>query len=280
VGEITFKGEILPGEQPAILDRDLFGAVQAKLDAQVRSHKPRHYRGEAILAGRLFDDSGQRMTPSHTRKRGRKYRSYISLALVQGTGKVAGKINRVPAEEIEALVTKAFRERLELPVGLEDVIERHVTRVTVRSDRLSVELSGRNERAQANRRIKRLEIPWRKLPSKRRREILLPDAPSAHPARPIRSENRALLVTSIANGRHWLNELIADQTISIGDIAGRERCSVRKVNMTMSLAFLAPDLVRAAVEGRLPYGMGVARLSDLPAEWSAQYRALGLVQPK
>ena len=53
-------------------------------------------------------------------------------------------------------------------------------------------------------------------------------------------------------------------------------CSVRKVNMTISLAFLAPDLVSAAIEGRLPHGMGVVRLADLPAEWSRQYQMLGL----
>jgi hypothetical protein len=54
---------------------------------------------------------------------------------------------------------------------------------------------------------------------------------------------------------------------------------VRKVNMTISLAFLAPDLVKAAIEGRLPYGMGVTRLCELPPEWSRQYRVLGLAPP-
>jgi site-specific DNA recombinase len=57
--------------------------------------------------------------------------------------------------------------------------------------------------------------------------------------------------------------------------AKRESCSVRKVNMTISLAFLAPDLVKAAIDGRLPRGMGVARLTDLPAEWSRQHEMLG-----
>ena len=59
-------------------------------------------------------------------------------------------------------------------------------------------------------------------------------------------------------------------------IAKREQCSVRKVNLTLSLAFLAPDLVKAAIDGALPHGMGVARLADLPAEWSRQRRTLGL----
>jgi hypothetical protein len=49
------------------------------------------------------------------------------------------------------------------------------------------------------------------------------------------------------------------------------------VNMTISLAFLAPDLLKAAIDGRLPHGMGVARLADLPAEWSRQHQMLAFV---
>jgi hypothetical protein len=54
------------------------------------------------------------------------------------------------------------------------------------------------------------------------------------------------------------------------------KCSVRQVNMTISLAFLAPNLVKAAVEGRLSRGIGVERLRDPPTEWSRQFEALGL----
>ena len=70
-----------------------------------------------------------------------------------------------------------------------------------------------------------------------------------------------------------LDELLADANANAESIAKRERCSIRKVNMTISLAFLAPDLVKAAIAGRLPHGMGVARLADTPAEW-AESRAL------
>ena len=59
-------------------------------------------------------------------------------------------------------------------------------------------------------------------------------------------------------------------------LCGREQCSVRNVNRTLSFAFLAPDLVKAAIDGRLPHGMGVTRFADLPAEWSRQRRILGL----
>ena len=63
---------------------------------------------------------------------------------------------------------------------------------------------------------------------------------------------------------------------TIEQTAEREKCSKRHVNMTISLAFLAPDLVIAAVERRLPDGIGVARLFDPPVEWDRQRRMLGL----
>ena len=59
-------------------------------------------------------------------------------------------------------------------------------------------------------------------------------------------------------------------------ICTREKCSVRQVNITISLAFLAPNLIKAAVEGRLPRGIGIERLRDPPTEWGRQFDALGL----
>jgi hypothetical protein len=121
-----------------------------------------------------------------------------------------------------------------------------------------------------------INIPWSKAPSKRRREILVPLSENAANIRPIRSENRATLVSSIARGRRWLDELITNPTSNAESIADREGCTARQVNMTISLAFLAPDLVKAAIQGKLPHGMGVRRLRDMPPEWSRQRQTLGL----
>jgi hypothetical protein len=84
------------------------------------------------------------------------------------------------------------------------------------------------------------------------------------------------LVNAIARGRRWLDEIVSGSVTDVQQIAARQKCSARQVNMTISLAFLAPDLVRAAVEGRLLRGIGVERLRDAPAEWSRQFEALGL----
>jgi site-specific DNA recombinase len=111
---------------------------------------------------------------------------------------------------------------------------------------------------------------------KRRRDIIAPASVPPHDRRPIRAETRATLVASIARGRHWLDEIVAGTVTSAEQIAARNKCSIRQVNMTISLAFLAPKLVQAAVEGRLPRGIGVARLRDAPDEWGRQYTMLGL----
>jgi hypothetical protein len=111
---------------------------------------------------------------------------------------------------------------------------------------------------------------------KRRREIVVPASAFPDDRRPIRAETRATLVAAIARGRRWLAEVVAGSITTVEQIAAREKCSIRQVNMTISLAFLAPKLAQAAVEGRLPWGIGVTRLRDAPAEWSRQYAMLGL----
>jgi hypothetical protein len=70
--------------------------------------------------------------------------------------------------------------------------------------------------------------------------------------------------------------LIAGTITNVEQIAKRETCSIRQVNRTITLAFLAPTLVQAAVDGRLPRGIGVATVPDFPAEWTRQYERLGL----
>jgi site-specific DNA recombinase len=279
VGEVAFKGEVLRGEQIAIVDRDLFDAVQAKLNQQINGHKAARMKSEALLGGRIFDDRGNRMSPSHARKRGIKYRYYLSSTLLQGQAERSGSVRRIPASEIEALVIRSVREHLKPSALIDDrsLVDAHVARVEVQPKQLLIQLAqAQKTNRQGSEEVRTLYVPWHKTPSTRRREILLPDALDPQHARPIRSETRANLVASIARGRRWLDELTSDPTASAESIAKREGCSIRKVNMTISLAFLAPDLVKAAIEGRLPHGMGVARLCDMPAEWSKQHQMLGL----
>jgi site-specific DNA recombinase len=96
-------------------------------------------------------------------------------------------------------------------------------------------------------------------------------------------DDRSLIETHVARVEVHPERLIiriAQGERAASDPAGPENtlegCTARKVNMTISLAFLAPDLVKAAIDGTLPHGMGVVRLADLPAEWSKQHQMLGV----
>ena len=94
--------------------------------------------------------------------------------------------------------------------------------------------------------------------------------------RPEQFERRARLVSAVARGRRWLDDVVSGRVTTVAELCAREKCSIRQVNMTISLAFLAPNLVKAALEGRLPRGIGIERLRDPPTEWSRQFEALGL----
>ena len=98
-------------------------------------------------------------------------------------------------------------------------------------------------------------------------------------ARPMRANARAILIEALGDAHRWLDELLSDPRQTLESLASREGKTERSIRMTLSLAFLAPDIVKAAVEGRLPRGFGLKRLVDLPMAWPDQWRALGLQAP-
>jgi len=293
IGEVNYKGEILPGEQRPIMDRALFDAVQQKLTDQWTTRSSIRNASDHLLTGLLFDDAGHRMAPTHATKAGIRYRYYVSLPCLHGEAKTAkvGSVTRVPAADIEEIVIKSLSEYLRSQSGTQppditgrSAIAEFIDRIEVHKDRFAVQLRPQQTEAAtktaddseepAGDRL--LSIPWQKPPFKRFREILLPHGSSRKETRPERPERRLRLVGAIARGRRWLDEIISGAVSDVEQIASRERCSVRHVNMTISLAFLAPKLVRAAVEGRLPRGINIERLRDAPAEWRRQFEALGL----
>jgi site-specific DNA recombinase len=235
----------------------------------------------------LFDDAGHRMVPTHATKAGIRYRYYVSTPFLHGEAKTAsaGSVSRVPASDIEDTVVKSLKEHFavkqdrstssKMNLGDRDDLAQLVAGVVVHRDRLIIRLkSDRTDEASDCPDDQSLTIPWQKPPSKKPRQILLPH--NASDIRPEQFERRARLVSAIARGRRWLDDVVSGRVTTVAELCTREKCSVRQVNMTISLAFLAPNLVKAAVEGRLPRGIGVERLRDPPTEWSRQFEGLGL----
>jgi site-specific DNA recombinase len=120
-----------------------------------------------------------------------------------------------------------------------------------------------------------LIIPWTPPSPHRRREIVQGEGDR----RPMRTEARAVVTDALRDAHHWLDELTTSPNQTIESLAAREGKTERWIRRTISLAFLCPALVKAAIDGRLPRGFGVKRLMDLPMAWPDQWSALGLRAP-
>lgn len=285
LGEVKFKGEVLPGPQPPLLDRNLFDQVQDRLTQQWSHRTTTRIRSQALLAGLLFDDAGHKMISTYASRDRVRYRYYVSAPLIRGAiDEPVGSVTRVPAADIEAVIAQAVTAHADIEesrsggsILSRKQIELAVARIEVRKSQLAIHLKGDDgqDSLDATRSSRMVLVPWKK-PSRPARQILLPaNTPDQHRSRPMKAERRAVLVRAIGRGRLWLQDIVDGRT-TIEDLATEQKCSIRQINMTMSLTFLSPALVSAAVEGRFPRGIGVAALRDAPAEWSQQMARLGL----
>jgi DNA invertase Pin-like site-specific DNA recombinase len=305
LGEINHRDKSYPGEHQPIIDSGLFDQVQARLDENQRGRRLKNERSQALLLGKLYDDRRNRMTPSYTIKKGVRYRYYVSCVLAQGRKDEAGSLSRIAASEIETIVLDALanlpgadvrvkgrnhpmatgfneKARWEIddanrqqsdPAFDRENIERIVERIIVGSQSVEVRLI---EGGDLPLRSNVSTIPWSPATFRRRRELIQPTDASTAAVRPIRSEARTKLLAAIATGRCWLDDIVSGAAPDIESIAAREGLSERSARMTLSLAFLAPNIVKAAFNGTLPRGFGVSRLTDLPASWNEQRQRLGL----
>jgi site-specific DNA recombinase len=122
-GEITHKGNAYPGEHPAIVDKPLWDAVQAILaENRVNREEGSYAKQPSLLAGLVFDETGERLTPSHAVKKGTRYRYYVSRFLIIGTVKDQSKGRRLPAGNLENLVLTKLRYFLVDQGAILDVI--------------------------------------------------------------------------------------------------------------------------------------------------------------
>src|SRR6202051_1019591 len=259
IGEVKYKNETLPGEQPPIMDRALFDAVRQKSFAQWSHRTIVRNRSDHLLTGFVFDDAGHRMIPTHATKAGIRYRYYVSMPVLHGEAKTAsaGSVSRVPAADIEDIVVKFLKEHLAaeqdgattsvMPLGDRGDLAQLVAGIVVHKESLIVRLKSDNaDEASDCPDDRSLSIPWQKPPSRRSRQTLLPHNASRSDVRPEQFERRARLVSAIARGRQWLDDVVSGRVTTVAELCAREKCSVRQVNMTISLALLAPQSCRSS----------------------------------
>lgn len=293
LGDVVYRGEISRGDHEPIIDRDTFDAVQAKL-ASAAAARQLHLKGSsAILTGLIFDDRGNRMTPTHTNKRGARYRYYVSHALLQKRNDEAGSVSRMPAPELEALVVEALRERLHdenegdrrAPAHDRDLIEAHVDRIVVEPEAIRIYLTDRNVRGTGNgdqvsdvapttasgsdKRV--LMVPWSVANRIENKGVVHVPMPTMT----MTSGDRDALLMAIAKSRSWIDDLLSGRTASFTDIAAREGKVECHIRLLAPLAFVSPRVVSALQTEPAPAGLTVTGLAQaLPYSWGEQERRL------
>jgi site-specific DNA recombinase len=276
VGRIAHKGQIYEGHHPPIVTLDLWDEVQQSLRDHLGAAMTKRTRqsSDALLAGKLYDDGGNRMSPTWARKGSKRWRYYVSQAALQGDKSKAGSILRVPATDVEELAVEAVG-KLSSDASVAD-IRNLIDRVVIGRTTIRIQLS---EVAEENDSARILTLHWTAPSPYRKREIFQGANDAKTYARPMPANARAILIEALRDAHRWLDELLSDPRLTLESIASQEGKTVRSIRMTLSLAFLAPEIVKAAAEGRLPRGFGLKRLVDLPMAWPDQWRALGLQAP-
>jgi hypothetical protein len=286
IGEIRHKGIRHPGLHEPIVNRELWDATQLLLRSHAVGRAPRARKSAASpLTGKLFDESGQSLTPSHAVKDQRRYRYYVSRNLIKGTSDSGRGGWRLPAPEIERTVASAaytllgdqaaiaeaahnivaehllpsifsvaavWMKRLQSDVEVGAALNALVDRVdlTDKGIRVSIKLPICSTGEQQGANATELTIT-RVFPMQIRRrgfEMRLVIQGSRAPA-PLAD---LVLLKAIARGRQWADDLLAGRVESVAAIAKREGVLPNYVRRLTRMAFLAPRIVEAIAAVRAP----------------------------
>nr|WP_281719410.1 recombinase family protein [Nitrosomonas nitrosa] len=297
LGEIAHKGQVHQGEHPAVLDRGVWDSAQALLDRNKRvdSNTPRSRTGY-LLAGLIFDDRGNRMTPSHVKKRnGERYRYYLSQALLQHRPAEAGTLPRIAAPAIEKLVMdRAARIRPSAaadkhdPAAIAEAVRKLIMRIEVAHDRVTMTLATMLQSVTEVLR-QRLAVGDSVTDEAGSIRITVPiqlrtwggetdiEGPNGTPAS-VGNHTDANLIAAVVKAHQWKEALAAGKVASFRVIARKAGCTEGYVRQIVELAFLAPEITAAILRGAQPRHLTVDRLvrQPIPLSWKQQRVLLGV----
>ena len=302
VGDIVHHDKTYPGQQPAILPRAEWDSTQAQLAAHVQGRRIAYQRRAALLAGILKDGEGQRLIPVHSTQGTKHYRYYVSEARHHDGG-TAGM--RLPARTIEQLVTQRIAQLCGDPVALAEqlhvapgvaawqrlsdnapLLAAHIragkremlapllTEVIVTAHNVAITLDAAAVAAAlgVTRDADAPPLLAIDVPASLRRSgqaLRLVDRAGAA----ITPDPQASLIRLLVQARRYWAMLRAER-ITIGDLAAREGVTSSYLTRVVRLAFLAPSVVEAIVEGRQGAELTMVRLFDVGgvAIWEEQQR--------
>ena len=301
-GEIVHNEQSYPGEHAAIIDQPLWDAVQARLagNAAQRNDGGRT-RQPSLLAGMLFDGDGNRMTSSHAVKKGTRYRYYVSASLITKDRSEVSAGLRVPAAEIEQLVSSRVHRWLLDPgsiykLRLADLSmqQRLVARAADLGKRWP-ELPMARKRVVLTALIERIEVSADRIDIRLRpsRLHLLLDA-AATPSQsatddeteilsaPVRlrrvgreirmvidgpdplaaAKPDARLIRLLLRARRFNAALTRGEGVAFAALAQHEGVSRSYFTRLVRLSYLAPDITQAILDGRQPRDLTAEKLLE------------------
>lgn len=299
IGRIRHKEQTYPGQHPAMIANELWDRVQGKLiaaGARPRGRSPVAVEAR-ILTGKLRDETGDPLTPTHTQKAGRRFAYYVSNRLIAGGKDPTGW--RLPAEALEATVRQLVVTHLRRAAtghallaepdasGAADLMRRAtaladevestpsllgslVASGSLAPGRLDLTLGAAMIAAA-------LEVPVAALSD------AITRISSAFALRRRGVETRIFAGETLAAPDEVLRRTLAEAHLwakalragtSLTEIARQTGRSEPYIRTRIPLAFLAPKLQAAILDGRQPAHLSVAQLirEDIPMEWTEQAR--------
>lgn len=277
LGEIVHRDKVYAGLHEPIISRELFDAVQTKLRAGTPALPDIESKGRtALLLGKVFDDRGNAMTGAHANKKGRRYFYYVSTAV--NTRKARGSVARVSAPKLEQALLELVAPLLDANWKVSETMRCRLVaalhKVTISSGRVSLILNPaaidavmveQNKLTHHGDHLS-LEAPLALARTRRARTLVAETSDSG-----ARQVDRAL-VRGIALARSWAEQLASNDAPSLREIARRENFCPTYTRKLLPLAFLAPDLVEAVIDGRQPRHLSLRGLiaQPLPVRWADQ----------
>jgi DNA invertase Pin-like site-specific DNA recombinase len=258
-GDIGHKDKWFPGEHAGIVDRKTFDQVQQLLESKSAGRKASRSASEALLLGKLYDDRGNRMSPSYSVKNGIRYRFYVSSALLRGRKDAAGSVARIAAMEIEGSVLAALKTHHPVAATSEGRPFDELERVVVGDSRLLITMAGIDGPT---------EFQWT---AKEK------DAEPTVESNGLPNDGcNESLIQSIVRAHAWMH-LLQDGTYgSIEELADANNIHPKVVRQNLRLAFLSSEVTSAILDGSQPASLSLARIPKLLSlRWTDHQALLG-----
>jgi DNA invertase Pin-like site-specific DNA recombinase len=244
LGEVRHNNKWFAGEHPPIIPRDIFDQVQDLLQRNAIDRKNRRSASGALLMGKLYDDRGNCMTPSYTTKNSVRYPFYISTAHLRGRRAEAGSVSRIAAQEIEAPVLVAVKQRLEEQHHTfnEQSIADYVTRAVIAERHITITMADLSDGSYESTANETIKIPWQRRPRGSRAHL-----EGEHEST---EDHNEALIQSIVRAHAWLRSLTNGTFENIESLAKASGRHSKIIRQGLRLAFLPPKITEAILEGR------------------------------